>query len=155
MPAGPDSPQIHRLQPGDAADFEGMLDLFASAFDDPASYASARPSDGYRRDLLARDDVIALVAKDAGTVIGALVAYELRKFEQERSEIYIYDLAVATSFRRRGVATAMITALKDIARARNAWVIYVQADHGDDAAIALYAKLGTREDVLHFDLAIG
>jgi aminoglycoside 3-N-acetyltransferase I len=29
----------------------------------------------------------------------------------------------------------------------------VQADHGDDAAIALYTKLGTREDVLHFDIA--
>lgn len=28
----------------------------------------------------------------------------------------------------------------------------VQADHGDDAAIALYTKLGVREDVLHFDI---
>ena len=26
-----------------------------------------------------------------------------------------------------------------------------QADCGDDAAIALYEKLGVREDVLHFD----
>jgi aminoglycoside 3-N-acetyltransferase I len=32
-------------------------------------------------------------------------------------------------------------------------VIFVQADPGDDAAIALYTKLGTREDVLHFDIA--
>jgi aminoglycoside 3-N-acetyltransferase I len=31
-------------------------------------------------------------------------------------------------------------------------VIFVQADHGDAPAIALYAKLGTREDVLHFDI---
>lgn len=29
----------------------------------------------------------------------------------------------------------------------------VQADHGDDAAIALYTQLGVREDVLHFDIA--
>jgi aminoglycoside 3-N-acetyltransferase I len=28
----------------------------------------------------------------------------------------------------------------------------VQADHGDDPAIALYEKLGVREDVLHFDI---
>ncbi|MFN3510644.1 MAG: AAC(3)-I family aminoglycoside 3-N-acetyltransferase, partial [Tsuneonella troitsensis] len=40
-----------------------------------------------------------------------------------------------------------------IAREMGAWVIYVQADHGDDPAIALYTKLGTREDVLHFDIA--
>jgi aminoglycoside 3-N-acetyltransferase I len=31
--------------------------------------------------------------------------------------------------------------------------VFVQADHGDDAAIALYTKLGAREDVLHFDIA--
>jgi aminoglycoside 3-N-acetyltransferase I len=30
----------------------------------------------------------------------------------------------------------------------------VQADHGDDPAIALYTKLGTREDVLHFDIPV-
>jgi aminoglycoside 3-N-acetyltransferase I len=36
---------------------------------------------------------------------------------------------------------------------RGAWVIYVQADYGDDPAIALYSKLGTREDVMHFDIA--
>jgi len=28
----------------------------------------------------------------------------------------------------------------------------VQADLGDDPAIALYTKLGQREDVLHFDI---
>jgi aminoglycoside 3-N-acetyltransferase I len=32
-------------------------------------------------------------------------------------------------------------------------VIYVQAEYGDDPAIALNSKLGTREDVLHFDIA--
>jgi aminoglycoside 3-N-acetyltransferase I len=28
----------------------------------------------------------------------------------------------------------------------------VQADYGDDPAVALYTKLGVREDVMHFDL---
>jgi len=46
----------------------------------------------------------------------------------------------------------MIEGLKKIAVAKGAYVIYVQADHGDDAAIALYTKLGVREDVLHFDI---
>jgi aminoglycoside 3-N-acetyltransferase I len=31
----------------------------------------------------------------------------------------------------------------------------VQADYGDDPAIALYTKLGRREDVLHFDIETG
>ena len=68
-------------------------------------------------------------------------------------EIYIYDLAVAASHRRCGIATALIDALRALAARRGAYVIFVQADHGDDPAIALYDKLGVREDVLHFDIA--
>ena len=81
-------------------------------------------------------------------------AYELRKFEQQRSEIYIYDLAVAAAHRRQGIATALIQELKKIALARGAYVIFVQADIGDVAAIELYTKLGIREDVLHFDIVV-
>jgi aminoglycoside 3-N-acetyltransferase I len=88
-------------------------------------------------------------------VVGGIAAYELKKFEQERSEIYIYDLAVAAAHRRRGIATALIEALRKIAAARGAYVVFVQADLGDDAAIALYTKLGRRESVLHFDIAVG
>ena len=85
-------------------------------------------------------------------IIGGLTGYELVKPEQERREIYIYDLAVAAGRRRRGVATGLISHLQAIAVARGAWVIFVQEDYGDDPAIALYTKLGTCEAVLHFDL---
>lgn len=145
---------IHRLVRGDDLHFEALLDLFAEAFDDPESYSSARPKPDYRQALLARTDVVALVALEGQKVVGALVAYELPKFEQERSEFYIYDLAVAEKWRRRGVATAMINELKFIAKARRGWVIYVQADYGDDPAVALYTKLGSREDVMHFDVPL-
>ena len=104
--------------------------------------------------MLSKEGIIPLVALSEGQVIGGLVAYELEKLEQERSEIYIYDLAVDDRFRRQGVATVLINRLGEIAAARGAWVIYVQADYGDDPAIALYTKLGAREDVMHFDIAI-
>jgi aminoglycoside 3-N-acetyltransferase I len=48
----------------------------------------------------------------------------------------------------------LIEALKNIGARRGAYVIFVQADIGDDPAIALYTKLGVREDVLHFDIAV-
>ena len=54
----------------------------------------------------------------------------------------------------RPIATALIEELKVIAAARGAYVIFVQADRNDAAAIALYTKLGSREDVLHFDIKI-
>jgi aminoglycoside 3-N-acetyltransferase I len=78
----------------------------------------------------------------------------LQKFERNRREIYIYDLAVSAEHRRRGVARGAILELKRIAKARGAYVIYVQADPGDLPAIALYDSLGTREDVHHFDFRV-
>lgn len=129
-----------------------LLAVFAEAFEDHESYQSAVPSDEYLNKLLAREDFIPLVAVADGKVVGGLAAYVLPKFEQERSEIYIYDLAVLEEYRRQRIATGLINKLREIARERGAWVIYVQADHGDDPAIKLYESLGTREDVLHFDI---
>lgn len=76
------------------------------------------------------------------------------KFEKERSEIYLYDLAVDRSFRRQGVATALIEELKRIGREMGAYVIFVQADKApeDFPAQALYRKLGVEEDVFHYDI---
>jgi aminoglycoside 3-N-acetyltransferase I len=64
--------------------------------------------------LLSSDYFIALAALKNGAVVGGLTAYELQKFEQERSEIYIYDLAVAAAHRREGIATALIQKLQQI-----------------------------------------
>lgn len=145
---------IRRLVPGDAARFRALNAMFGATFEEPETYAAKAPSETYLEALLAKDHVVALVAMDGEAVIGGLVAYELDKFEQERREIYIYDLAVAETHRRQGVATALIAHLRGIARERGAWVIYVQADYVDPPAIALYEKLGTREEVLHFDIKV-
>ena len=140
------------LAADDVSLFEAMLDLFGEAFDDVPTYSAARPGKDYLRRLFASGSFIALAARKDNRVVGALAAYELQKFEQERSEIYIYDLAVAATHRRQGVATALIRKLQVFAAARGAYVIFVQADLGDTAAIELYSKLGVREDVLHFDI---
>lgn len=150
----PPSCHIHRLAAADIPRMRALNALFARAFDDQASYESLPPTDTYLAKLLSQEHVIALVAIAGDTVAGGLVAYELNKLEQTRSEIYIYDLAVAAEHRRQGIATALIRHLQQIAVQRNAWVIFVQADYGDDPAIALYEKLGQREDVMHFDIPL-
>ena len=145
---------IRQLLVGDVELFRELLATFGKVFEEEETYTGAQPGREYVEGLLGGEQFIALAALKEGAVIGGLAAYELKKFEQERSEIYIYDLAVDAGCRRRGVATALIEALKPIAASRGAWVIFVQADHGDDPAVALYTKLGAREDVLHFDIAI-
>ena len=133
---------------------DGILTVFGNAFEDQDTYGARRPGAAYLRDLLGGRDFIALAAVAEGQVVGGLAAYELRKFEQERSEVYIYDLAVEEAFRRRGIASALIKELGVLAADRGAWVMFVQADHGDEPAIALYTKLGRREEVLHFDIDV-
>lgn len=144
---------IRVLGPGEAAQLRRMLDMFGRAFDDEQAYASRQPDDAYLERLLSSDTFVAVAAVAQGEVVGGIAAYVLPKFEQARSELYIYDLAVDERHRRQGVATALIQKLQRLAAQRGIYVIFVQADHGDDAAIALYAKMGVREDVLHFDIA--
>ena len=143
---------FEQLERSDVPRLKQLLAVFGAAFEDMTAYQGAVPRDSYLESFLADQRCITIVAMDGDAVTGGLVAYELLKFEQERKEIYIYDLAVEAANRRRGIATGLIVTLKAIARARGAYVIYVQADRGDDAAIALYEKLGVREDVLHFDI---
>jgi aminoglycoside 3-N-acetyltransferase I len=146
--------EVRRVSAGELDLMRSLNALFAAVFADPESYERHRPTDDHLREVLAKDHVIALAALIGGRMAGGLVAYELDKLEQARREIYLYDLAVAHADRRQGVATALIRRLQAIARARGAYVVFVQADHGDDAAIALYEKLGVREEVLHFDLRL-
>lgn len=143
---------VERLRDTDVSAMRELLDVYAVAFEDPVSYQSNPPSDAYLKRLLSRDTFFTVVARHEGKVVGGLSAYQLEKFEQERSEIYIYDLAVLEAFRRQGVARGLIQHLIKLGQDRGAWVIFVQADHGDEPAIKLYESMGVREEVLHFDI---
>lgn len=144
--------RVALLESNEASVFRQMLGMFASAFEDAEHYLGNQPDDTYLNGLLASENFLAVAATDGEQVVGGLAAYVLPKFEQARRECYIYDLAVDEAYRRRGIATALINTLQRVATERGIYVIFVQADYGDDPAIALYTSLGTREDVMHFDI---
>lgn len=134
--------------------FKQLLNVFGQAFAEPDTYQSAVPGEEYLQALLGRQHFITFVALDGDIVVGGLVAYELQKFEQERKELYIYDLAVSAEHRRKGIATNLIRELQRVAKGRGVYVIFVQADPEDTPAIRLYESLGQREDVHHFDIPV-
>jgi aminoglycoside 3-N-acetyltransferase I len=143
---------VRSLDTGDVAAMRAMLEMFGEAFGERATYVEKQPDDAYLADLLGSRTFMAVAAFAGREVVGGLAAYVLSKFEQARAEAYIYDLAVREDHRRKGIATALIEALKKDSAERGVYVIFVQADYGDDPAIALYTKLGVGEKVLHFDL---
>ena len=136
----------------DIFQLKDLLKVFGEAFDEIETYQGNVPSDDYLQSLINDPTFIPIIAEIDGKVVGGLAAYVLRKFEQQRSEIYIYDLAVKAENRREGIATGLINKLRETAREIGAYVIYVQADPPDEPAVKLYEKLGVREDVLHFDI---
>ena len=134
--------------------FRELNALFADAFEEQETYLESAPSDGYLLSLLGKEHILVCVALSGGELAGGLVAYVLDKFEQQRKEVYIYDLAVASKYRRRKIATGLIQFVQTEAQDLGAWVVFVQADPVDTAAVKLYSSLGTREDVFHFDFSL-
>ncbi|QFT76034.1 GNAT family N-acetyltransferase [Erythrobacter sp. THAF29] len=145
-----------RLAPGEVADFRAMNALFADVFEEPENYAEKPPTDEYANEWLSNRDNVAILAEADRKPVGALAGYILPKFEQARSEGFIFDLAVLESHRRQGAATAMIAEMRRISREAGAWTVFVQADifPEDEPAQALYRKLSHSEiTALHFDIA--
>ncbi len=142
----------------EGSDFHSMLDIFEKAFNDEENYGKGtRLGDSYIKSLVDSESFVGLLARsEDGLPVRALAAYVLKKFERERAEIYIYDLAVADSQRRNGAATSLINELRKIGRGIGAYVLFVQADKGkeDFPAQELYRKLGTQEDVFHYNIEI-
>lgn len=147
--------EIHRLGPDDHQHFYAALHLFAQVFDDEENYRSQQPSPEYISELLRSPHFFIFVALAEDKIIGALAGYELHKFEQMRCEHYIYDVGVHEDHRRRGIATALIARSRQHAQSRGASALFVQADLEDEPAIALYAGLGERFDVAHFEFPVG
>lgn len=120
--------------------------LFATVFTDQENYQNHQPSDEYLSEFLVDNKNIVLVSMIGSEIVGGLVAYCLPKFEQQRKEIYLYDLAVSTDHQRQGIGRELITKLKDVARDMGAYVMFVQADEGDEA-IHFYESLGPDENI--------
>lgn len=147
--------RVRRLDGGEIAGFRAMNAVFSEVFGEPHNYADKKPDDAWCEGWLANPNNVAVIAEDGEQAVGALAGYILPKFEQARSEGFIYDLAVAETHRRCGLATAMIEEMRRVAREAGAWTVFVQADvlPEDEPARALYRKLAHEEIVAHhFDI---
>ena len=141
--------EIRRLGSGDVAALRAVTAMFGDVFEEPDTYGDHPPDQDYLARWLSRSTNIALIAEAGGDVVGGLVAYVWDKFERAQTEIYLYDLAVVPEFRRRGVATGLMDALRPIAKGVGAHVIMVQTEADNEAAITgeLAAAQGAAADI--------
>src|SRR5690554_4780802 len=99
---------IRELRSGDLRYMHDLLTMFGEAFEDVQTYSGNRPSDEYLTKLLDNEFFVAVVVLKDTVVVGGLAGYVLPKFEQDRREVFMYDLAVAEGHRREGIATALL-----------------------------------------------
>ncbi|MEU0779968.1 GNAT family N-acetyltransferase [Streptomyces sp. NPDC006173] len=62
------------------------------------------------------------------------------------TEMFLYELAVAEPFRRRGTGRALVRELASLARERGCYGMWVGVDTGNDVALAVYRSAGGKDD---------
>jgi ribosomal protein S18 acetylase RimI-like enzyme len=124
--------QIRTLGPGDAEEVLRAADLF----DEPLS---PRAVGAY----LADDRNVFLLAYQGDAVVGFLRGTELGQLKTDRKQMFLYEIAVAVSHRRKGIGSALIRALERNCQDRGVEEIFVFTDDPANAAAAgLYRSTG-------------
>ncbi|MBP9211407.1 MAG: GNAT family N-acetyltransferase [Bacteroidetes bacterium] len=144
----PETVHYHKLTPGDLGLLRGLIRLYAEEFEMPPF---EQPDDAHLGSLLRSASTFFVVAVHEGTVVGGLTAHLLPSVYSAAGEVYLYDLAVAAPFQRRGIGTRLLTELRSVCTSIGAAEMFVQADVEDDHAVAFYrATNGAEEQVLHY-----
>jgi aminoglycoside 3-N-acetyltransferase I len=130
--------QILRLTPSHRATAKDMFAMMADIFGEEVSALS----DHYVDRLLGVDSFWAIAALDGNKVVGGITAHTLPMTRTECSEVFIYDIAVSTSYRRQGVGRRLVKALQEYAEAAGIRDVFVAAENDDIHALDFYRSLG-------------
>jgi GNAT superfamily N-acetyltransferase len=131
----------HWIRPAVAADASDIAELL-----DELGYSDDVPIVRARLErLTAQEDAGVVVAVIDGTV-AAVAAYQLMELlERREPQCRITTLVVRAAKRRRGLATALVTAIESIAAARGCFRLEVTTGLQRRAARDFYLALGFQE----------
>lgn len=118
---------IRLLAPGDEGVVRGL-----ATYDGPGDPAG----------LLADSRTLMLVAFDAERPVGFVLAHELPRRHGDPAQLFVYEVDVAESHRRHGIATALLARLAELARERGIPAGFVLTEPDNGAANALYRNAG-------------
>lgn len=127
--------EIRRLGSGDGAKVRDAAALFDHPIDEETT-----------RVFLADDRHHLLLAFDEGRPVVFATGVELLHPDACGPEMFLYEIAVAPEFRRRGVARELIRELIAIAERRGCYGMFVLTDEANEVTMALYASTGGRRD---------
>jgi len=95
------------------------------------------------RRLMASSGMLTLVAEDeAGERAGFIMVGRSTSVFTDQQQAFVYDIAVAPAFRRRGIGRRLMEHAEAYAREKGMEFITLMVDSRNDAARNLYAQLG-------------
>jgi ribosomal protein S18 acetylase RimI-like enzyme len=118
----------------------GELEIVLAAselFDHP-------PTEPYAHRFFEREGHHLLLAVEDGAAVGFVSGVETTH-PDKGTEMFLYELSVAESHRRRGIGTALVDALAEVARDRGCYGMWVGTESDNDAALATYRAAGADE----------
>jgi aminoglycoside 3-N-acetyltransferase I len=99
-----------------------------------------------------REQSFLVVARDGGVRVGYVLVHELPRLSRGPSMFFVYEVEVVEWHRGRGIGTAMLERVAEIARERGIAEGFVLTEPDNDAADALYAKAGgIRSELVMWD----
>jgi aminoglycoside 3-N-acetyltransferase I len=117
-----------------------LLFLFFQVDDGVENPTSA--SDDYIKKLLSSDDFHVVAAMEDESLVGGLTAYELTKYKREAKEMFLYEIGVEETHRRKGIGRGLIECLKKICAEKEIPVIFVATEMDNESAKYLYQATG-------------
>jgi ribosomal protein S18 acetylase RimI-like enzyme len=98
--------------------------------------------------LLADPRTLMLVAFDGERPVGFVLAHELPRRHGDRSKLFVYEVDVIESYRRRGIGSALLARLARFARERGIRTGFVLTEPDNGPANALYRSAGGATDTV-------
>jgi ribosomal protein S18 acetylase RimI-like enzyme len=124
--------RIVRLEAGEEDVVLAAAELFDGA-----------PSASATETFLAGDGHHLLLAFDEGTAVGFVSGVEMTH-PDKGTEMFLYELGVASQHRNRGLGTALVEALAELARERGCYGMWVLTEAENVAALATYRAAGAK-----------
>ena len=109
-----------------------------------ARFKSSTISTGLAGRFLANPANYLIVAQCREDLVGFLVAYRLQRLDRAAEQLFIYELEVVPSFRRRRVGTQLIGYVRRLVQEEALMEAFVLTDHSNEAAVGLYTRTGAR-----------
>jgi aminoglycoside 3-N-acetyltransferase I len=129
--------------PESATGVDGIsIRLLASGDEDVVRKLATYDGPGDPETLLADPRTLMLVAFDGERPVGFVLAHELPRRHGDRSQLFVHEIEVAETHRRRGIASALLARLAALASERGIRTGFVLTEPGNGPANALYRSAG-------------